>query len=95
MLFFLFACLGNATYVLSILAYDPARGRYGRYLVVNLSWLAGSAVTLLMDLAVFAQYFLFRAAAADEDDDEGGGSPADDGAWDSRPLLERYDTTGR
>ena len=45
LLFFLFACLGNITYVLSIVSasLDP------RYLLVNLSWLAGSAGTLLLD----------------------------------------------
>jgi solute carrier family 66 (lysosomal lysine-arginine transporter), member 1 len=45
LLFFLFACLGNITYVLSIVSasLDP------RYLLVNLSWLAGSGGTLLLD----------------------------------------------
>jgi solute carrier family 66 (lysosomal lysine-arginine transporter), member 1 len=49
LLFFLFACLGNITYVLSIvsLSLDP------RYLFVNLSWLVGSAGTLLLDAVVF------------------------------------------
>ena len=47
-LFFLFACLGNITYVLSIisLSLEP------RYLFVNLSWLAGSAGTLMLDALV-------------------------------------------
>lgn len=76
MLFFLFACLGNLTYVLSIFAYDPKCGDrkchsgeagriYGKYMLINLSWLAGSLVTLFMDLGVFAQYFMYRT---DEDD---------------------------
>lgn len=48
LLFFLFACLGNITFVLSIvsLSLDP------RYLLVNLSWLAGSAGTLMLDALV-------------------------------------------
>lgn len=48
LLFFLFACLGNITYVLSIisLSLEP------RYLFVNLSWLAGSAGTLMLDALV-------------------------------------------
>jgi uncharacterized protein with PQ loop repeat len=48
LLFFLFACLGNITYVLSIVSasLEP------RYLLVNLSWLAGSAGTLLLDALV-------------------------------------------
>lgn len=79
MLFFLFACIGNMTYVLSILAYDPARhcphphrempapvarcdtaAVYGRYVLVNASWLLGSFGTLLLDAGVFVQYFLYR-----------------------------------
>lgn len=48
LLFFLFACLGNITYVLSIvsLSLNP------RYLLANLSWLVGSAGTLLLDALV-------------------------------------------
>ncbi|OCL07660.1 PQ-loop-domain-containing protein [Glonium stellatum] len=77
MLFFLFACIGNLTYVLSIFAYSPvcrephdcepgeARSIYSRYIVVNLSWLLGSLGTLLLDAFVFVQYFLYRK------DDEG------------------------
>jgi len=45
LLFFLFACLGNITYVLSIVSLSLDL----RYLFVNLSWLAGSAGTLLLD----------------------------------------------
>ena len=48
LLFFLFACLGNITYVLSILSLSLEP----RYLLVNLSWLAGSAGTLLLDALV-------------------------------------------
>ncbi|KAK1773912.1 PQ-loop-domain-containing protein [Copromyces sp. CBS 386.78] len=75
MLFFLFACLGNLTYVLSILAYDGSsecaagpgdcetgeEGKiYWRYVLVNMSWLAGSAGTLLLDGAIFVQFFLYN-----------------------------------
>ena len=92
MLFFLFACVGNLTYVLSIFAYEPgcvrsamvttmttttmgaggpgrregmcAEGewaaQYGRYILVNLSWLFGSAGTFLLDLGVFAQFWMYR-----------------------------------
>ena len=76
MLFFLFACLGNLTYVLSIVVYQPvcrdavcrdreARAIYGKYIAVNFSWLLGSFGTLLLDAGVFVQYFLYR-----EDDEE-------------------------
>ncbi|KAI0971879.1 PQ loop repeat-domain-containing protein [Xylaria arbuscula] len=101
-LFFLFACLGNLTYVLSIFAYDPAcreakcrpgeAGQvYGRYLLVNASWIAGSFGTLLLDLGIFAQFFIYDqdgdAHQAGRDYDEE--SDAEDSLWDQRPLLER------
>jgi hypothetical protein len=74
MLFFLFACIGNATYVMSIFAYSPqsacewpgkcqpgeAAQMYGRYIAVNLSWIIGSLGTLFLDAAVFVQYFLYK-----------------------------------
>ncbi|KAI1812087.1 PQ-loop-domain-containing protein [Poronia punctata] len=102
-LFFLFACLGNLTYVLSIFIYEPEchgdrcppgeAGRiYGRYLLVNASWLAGSLGTLLLDLAIFAQFFIYDNDRCEDDD---GMSVTDDGStinddhWDQRPLLER------
>ncbi|TGJ83843.1 hypothetical protein E0Z10_g4929 [Xylaria hypoxylon] len=102
-LFFLFACLGNLTYVLSILAYDPvchetrcrpgeASRIYGKYILVNASWLAGSLGTLFLDLSIFAQFFIYDQDESDGDrtevmdDDE---STADDSLWDQRPLLER------
>lgn len=78
MLFFLFACVGNLTYVMSIFAYEPEcaklereyrtvqceRGEwssdYRRYILVNTSWLIGSAGTLLLDLMIFAQFWIYR-----------------------------------
>lgn len=80
MLFFLFACIGNLTYVLSIVAYKPIckiPGRcekgesgaiYGRYIAVNFSWLLGSFGTLVLDACVFVQYFMYRTE--DESDEE-------------------------
>lgn len=79
-LFFLFACVGNLTYVMSILAYEPGcarvadvigKGRrgcgdgewdreYGRYMLVNTSWLVGSAGTLFLDFVIFAQFWIYR-----------------------------------
>ncbi|KAI9771545.1 MAG: hypothetical protein M1839_002788 [Geoglossum umbratile] len=81
MLFFIFACIGNLTYVLSIFAYNPrcrasvcepgeARAIYARYILVNLSWLLGSLGTLLLDLVIFGQFFRYR--------DEAGGTPGSD-----------------
>ncbi|KAH7022091.1 PQ loop repeat-domain-containing protein [Ilyonectria destructans] len=74
MLFFIFSCLGNVTYVLSIFAYDPhcagkickpgeASRVYGRYILINLSWLGGSIINLLEDCGVFSQYFMYRNRA--------------------------------
>jgi uncharacterized protein with PQ loop repeat len=93
LLFFLFACIGNLTYVLSIFAYSPVCGSepqegkdrflyvakeqphcqpgeaaaiYGRYILVNLSWILGSLGTLLLDMAIFVQFFLYRKDDEDE-----------------------------
>lgn len=82
MLFFLFACIGNLTYVLSIVAYKPVCRRpkhcregealsiYGRYIAVNLSWLLGSFGTLLLDAGVFIQYFLYRKEDDSDSEEE-------------------------
>ncbi|CDM35866.1 hypothetical protein DTO013E5_5381 [Penicillium roqueforti] len=93
LLFFLFACIGNLTYVLSIMAYSPvchggsteevlghhshrahcrpgeAAALYGRYVLVNLSWLIGSAGTLLLDMAIFIQFFLYRDSKGEEEEE--------------------------
>ena len=72
LLFFLFACIGNLTFVLSIIAYTPIcrdpghcepgenLSIYGRYMLINLSWLLGSAGTLFLDASVFVQFFIYR-----------------------------------
>ncbi|KAL2133565.1 hypothetical protein VTI74DRAFT_2129 [Chaetomium olivicolor] len=110
-LFFLFACLGNLTYVLSILAFDPkcdgeegckkgeAAQIFWQYILVNLSWLAGSAGTLLLDLSIFVQFFLYSKSSDDdfessdsESVDEEGSIEGDGDTWDQRPLLERNNT---
>lgn len=110
MLFFLFACLGNLTYVLSIFAFDPKcsdvdshcepgeAGRiYGQYILVNLSWLAGSLGTLLLDMGIFIQFFVYADnldgneddSALLEDGDENDERSIDGERWDQRPILER------
>lgn len=58
-MFFLFACLGNLTYVISILAIDTS----WYYLWVNSSWLAGSFGTLALDFTIFVQFFLYNENA--------------------------------
>ncbi|KAH6624559.1 PQ loop repeat-domain-containing protein [Chaetomium sp. MPI-SDFR-AT-0129] len=105
-LFFLFACLGNLTYVLSILTYEPDCGRGGKgghgahgghgrlgkdgcqpgeagqifwqYLLVNLSWLAGSAGTLLLDMSIFVQFFVYSKGEEEEEDEESASSSSSD-----------------
>jgi uncharacterized protein with PQ loop repeat len=107
-LFFLFACLGNLTYVLSILAFDPkcdgddgcrpgeAAHIFWGYILVNLSWLAGSAGTLLLDMGIFVQFFLYSKSEEDESSDDGSTDEESIGgeevAWDQRPLLQRNHT---
>lgn len=104
-LFFLFACLGNLTYVLSILAHDTqcegedgcrdgeAARLYWRYILVNLSWLAGSAGTLFLDMSIFVQFFLYSKSEGDEESDdfsdEEEEESIDGDRWDQRPVLER------
>lgn len=55
-LFFLFACLGNITYVVSILSVSTGPN----YLLVNSSWLAGSMGTLIEDFVIFIQFFRYN-----------------------------------
>ena len=111
MLFFLFACIGNLTYVLSILAYEPhcagkhgkcakgeAAGIYGRYILVNASWLLGSSGTLVLDFGIFAQFFMYRdfqdSSSEEEEAEESEDSTAHERrpAGDQRPLLSRGDS---
>jgi uncharacterized protein with PQ loop repeat len=107
MLFFLFACLGNLTYVMSIFAYEPkcevagecqpgeAASIYGRYMLVNLSWLVGSAGTLFLDMAIFVQFFIY---SRDDDSDTESETTLEDEQsiagddWDPRPVLQRDDS---
>ncbi|SCU79245.1 LANO_0A05578g1_1 [Lachancea nothofagi CBS 11611] len=55
-LFFLFACIGNITFIISVLSISLEY----RYLLVNASWLIGSSGTLLMDFVIFLQFFAYR-----------------------------------
>jgi uncharacterized protein with PQ loop repeat len=104
MLFFLFACIGNLTYVLSIFAYEAhcsgkhgrcAKGEaasiYGRYILVNASWLIGSMGTLVLDMGIFIQFFLYREEEKNETVENA--APTSNGhSRDERPLLERGDS---
>lgn len=65
-LFFLFACLGNITYVVSILAVCTGKN----YLLVNSSWLVGSCGTLFEDFIIFCQFFMYNKGNNDSDESE-------------------------
>lgn len=71
--------------MLSILAYSPvceagkarcrpgeAAALYGRYILVNLSWLVGSLGTLFLDMVIFVQFFMYRGNDDDDEEEEGG-----------------------
>ncbi|KAF2672554.1 PQ loop repeat protein [Microthyrium microscopicum] len=89
MLFFLFAVLGNLTYALSIMAYEPickhpskcrngeAARIYWRYIAVNASWILGSAGSLVLDLGVFVQFFWYKDIDSGSNG-EGEGDEEDD-----------------
>ncbi|KAJ8605713.1 hypothetical protein MRB53_041354 [Persea americana] len=64
MLFFLFAChssMFDAAASGHCSAQEATR-KYWLYFAVNLSWLLGSFGTLLLDLVVFAQFYIYRAS---------------------------------
>lgn len=65
-MFFLFACLGNLTYVISILSIDTSL----YYIWVNSSWLAGSLGTLALDFTIFVQFFLYNEKDSTESYDD-------------------------
>jgi len=54
---FFFAIFGNVTYSCSILAKSTDR----QYLITNASWLAGSGLTVFLDLIVLCQFFYYRS----------------------------------
>lgn len=91
-MFFLFACLGNVTYFLSIMAYEPACVRdeagceegeasrvYARYLLVNLSWLIGSIGCLVFDFGILLQFIRYSEANERASEREGERMPLLDG----------------
>lgn len=54
---FLFAILGNVTYVLSICVISMEKD----HLILSAPWLAGSALTVLLDFFVLGQFFYYRS----------------------------------
>lgn len=61
-LFFLLACLGNITFVLSVLSISLNK----KYILVNLSWLIGSSGTLFMDFMILCQFFYYGESGNQE-----------------------------
>ncbi|KAL8659600.1 MAG: hypothetical protein Q9202_007039 [Teloschistes flavicans] len=77
MLFFIFACAGNVTFVMSIFAFEPEcvklgheyaamqcedgewSAEYRKYILVNTSWVIGSAGALVLDLLIFVQFWIY------------------------------------
>ncbi|WFD35866.1 hypothetical protein MCUN1_002734 [Malassezia cuniculi] len=55
---FVFALFGNLTYILSIMLLSRKR----MYLVENSSWLVGSVGTILLDMVVLTQFFVYAPA---------------------------------
>jgi len=53
---FVFAVVGNVTYVASILIKDISRD----YVIENLSWLIGSSGTVFLDFVVLGQFIVYR-----------------------------------
>ncbi|KAK1084837.1 hypothetical protein LTR33_002437 [Friedmanniomyces endolithicus] len=107
--FFLFACLGNLTYVCSIFAFEPLCSQrshghyheshcrpgemqavYGRYILVNTSWLVGSLGTLFLDAGVFARFWMYRGHVADEEIAPDAVPRTVDGEGRGREPNERY-----
>ncbi|CCE61528.1 hypothetical protein TPHA_0A04550 [Tetrapisispora phaffii CBS 4417] len=60
-LFFLFACLGNTTFIVSVLSISLD----SFYILVNLSWILGSSGTLIMDFIIFIQFFYYKKNSTD------------------------------
>ncbi|EPQ54657.1 PQ-loop-domain-containing protein [Gloeophyllum trabeum ATCC 11539] len=54
---FVFSITGNTTYALSICAASMAP----KYLLKNASWLAGSVLTIFLDVFVLCQFFYYRS----------------------------------
>ncbi|KAF5338949.1 hypothetical protein D9611_008785 [Ephemerocybe angulata] len=54
---FLFSILGNTTYCLSIIAKSVDKA----YLLTNAGWLAGSGLTVFLDLFVLCQFMYYRS----------------------------------
>lgn len=56
LLFFLLTMLGNITYSLQIIVYKFEK----EYILLNLSWLLGSCGTIIQDIFIITQFYLYR-----------------------------------
>ncbi|CAN6616543.1 probable vacuolar amino acid transporter YPQ3 [Trichomonascus vanleenenianus] len=63
LLFFIFSTMGNLTYALSILVY-----RYDRaWIQLNFPWLLGSLGTIIEDVVIFIQFYVYQGQGAPEE----------------------------
>lgn len=69
LLFFLFSTLGNLTYAGQIVFYRSD----WNYIVLNMSWLLGSLGTIVEDVIIFGQFYMYKDNNESIEDDEGGG----------------------
>ncbi|TGZ82669.1 PQ-loop-domain-containing protein [Ascodesmis nigricans] len=87
-LFFVFAGIGNAAFVVSVVGFVPAgegdwREEWRRHLAVNASWLVGSLGTMVLDAVVFWQFVVYQKV--EEWDEEG---------WDEDEMDEEEEEEG-
>lgn len=66
LLFFLFSTLGNLTYAGQIIFYRSD----WNYIVLNMSWLLGSLGTIVEDVIIFGQFYMYKDNDSIEDDEE-------------------------
>lgn len=69
-----------------------ARQVYGKYIAINLPWILGSLGTLVLDMGVFVQYFLYKRDDELSDYEEEA-SPIEDAV--ETPVGRRRDGRSR
>ncbi|KAI5953746.1 hypothetical protein KGF57_003955 [Candida theae] len=67
LLFFLFSTLGNLTYAGQIIFFRSD----WNYIVLNMSWLLGSLGTIVEDVIIFGQFYMYKDNVDPIEDDEG------------------------
>ncbi len=64
--------IGNISYVASIIlsVWGEEDFNVRKYLLINLSWLAGSGGTLVLDFIILGQFLVYKDARGDREDGE-------------------------